>query len=85
MAEDDRVSRLEQRVEQIGSVARDAKAGLTGHEDICAPRYQGIQDKMDEHKDRFRRLEILILAAIIVIGGGRDALELVLPILRGGS
>ena len=40
---------------------------------------------MDEHKDRFRRLEILILAAIIVIGGGRDALELVLPILRGGS
>lgn len=75
----------EERSRQALAAAESAMHKLNSHEEICAVRYEGINQKLDRGETRFSRLEKLILIALIVVAGGTAAVESIAPMLGGAA
>lgn len=55
----------------------------SSHEDICASRYASINEKLDDGKKRFGRLELLIIALILAVLTGQNLFEAVRDMIPG--
>ena len=79
---DRRLSELENRIlETERGVAANA-ANHSAHEQVCAERYANlgrqhdeIKDKLEDGKARFKRMEWIVIAALIAATGGTAAVE----------
>jgi hypothetical protein len=76
---------LESRLGQAEIRAMEAQQALKGHEDLCAERYKRLDEKLDDGKSRFRRLEWLLAIAVLAILGADPAGDQVARLLQAIS
>jgi hypothetical protein len=61
----------EERLRAVEREARDATAKLNAHEDLCALRYEGIQEKLGDLK----KLLFILAGGLLAVLGGPEAVE----------
>jgi hypothetical protein len=83
-----RVRAMESRIGQAEIRALEARLKLESHEDLCAERYQRLEEKLDDGKSRFRRLEwMLVVVALAILGAdpASDQLNRVIQAISTGG
>ena len=48
-------------------MADDVELKLAVHEAICAERYKGISDRLENGKDRMQRIEVILYVLIVAV------------------
>lgn len=61
----------EERIREVERQAVDAMAKISAHEDLCALRYEGIQEKLGDLK----KLLFILAGGLLAILGGPEAVE----------
>jgi hypothetical protein len=65
-------------MEDVHELATETDKRLAVHEAVCAQRYAGIQDRLDDGSKRMQRIEyILYLIVGMTFFGSNNALELI--------
>jgi hypothetical protein len=61
----------EERIREVERQAADAMAKISAHEDLCALRYEGIQEKLGDLK----KLLFILAGGLVAVLGGPEAVE----------
>lgn len=77
-----RVNELEVRLRETERGVAANAASQSTHEQVCAERYRNLErqnetiaEKLNDGKERFRRMELIVIAALIAATGGPAAVE----------
>lgn len=87
-SEDTRIRTVESRLGQAEIRALEARMKIEKHEDLCAERYARLEEKLDDGKSRFRRLEwILAVVALAILGAdpASDQLNRIIQSISNGG
>lgn len=74
---------LEERLRAVERQVVVIEGKQMSHEDICASRYASINEKLDDGKKRFSRIELLIIVLVLAVLTGQNLIEAVRDMIPG--